>query len=64
MELLETVQRATKMIEELEHLSNEDRLKELGLFRLEKRMQQGDLTTAFQYLREIINRREINFLQR
>ena len=52
------------MIEELEHLSNEDRLKELGLFRLEKRMQQGDLTTAFQYLREIINRREINFLQR
>ena len=50
--MLDHIQRrATEMIPGMEHLSYEDRLRELGVFSVENRRCWGDLRVAFQYLK-------------
>jgi len=52
------------MIWGLEHFSYKDRLRELGVFSLEKRRLQGDLTVAFQYLKGAYRKDEDNLFRK
>jgi len=52
---------ATKFIRGMEHLSYEEKLRELVFFSLEEKRLWGDLTVAFQYLKRSTRELENNF---
>ena len=63
VDLLECIQRrVTKKIPGMEHLPSEDRLRELGLYSLEKKRLWGDLRVAIWYLKGPVRTKGIGSL--
>ena len=48
-------QRATKLVQCIEHLSYEERLTELNLYSLAQRRQRGDMTTVYKIMHGMID---------
>jgi len=62
--LAKTQRPATFGVKDLEHESYEEQLRELGLFRLEKRRHREDLIALYSHLKEVVARWELSSFPR
>ncbi|KAJ7425787.1 hypothetical protein WISP_21731 [Willisornis vidua] len=63
VDLLEHSEEDTEMLRGLQNLFYKDRLREMGLFSLEKKRLQGDLPAALWYLKGPLRKLERDFLR-